>query len=134
MKRLLLFALSLGLILSGFAQATYHVGTTEYYKGQEYASTGNPKVKRSEENKQIFLDSLGYEDTPKGYEIDHIIPLVDGGSDDKSNMQLLTEEEHKLKTSKEATARARGNREILTGPRGGKYYINKNGNKTYIKQ
>lgn len=22
---------------------------------------------------------------------------------------------------------------ILTGPRGGKYYINKNGNKTYIK-
>ena len=27
-----------------------------------------------------------------------------------------------------------GGREILTGPRGGQYYINKNGNKTYVKR
>ena len=26
-----------------------------------------------------------------------------------------------------------GNHQILVGPRGGKYYINKNGNKTYVK-
>lgn len=29
---------------------------------------------------------------------------------------------------------ASGNRTIYTGPRGGKYYINGNGNKTYIKR
>ncbi|UCA61819.1 hypothetical protein KB553_09915 [Chryseobacterium rhizoplanae] len=32
------------------------------------------------------------------------------------------------------TLKGPNDEEILTGPRGGKYYINKNGNKTYIKR
>ena len=87
-----------------FSQETYKVGTTEYYVG-EYYTTGHKKVKRSESNKRKFLESKGYKDTPEGYEIDHIIPLSEGGTDDPSNMQLLTVAEHRSKTSQEASKR-----------------------------
>ncbi len=83
------------------AQSTYKVGDTEYYYGRYYVTTGKPMVKRSYANKEIFLNTLGLEDTPEGYEIDHIIPLFMGGSDSPENMQLLTFKEHKIKTAKE---------------------------------
>ena len=35
------------------------------------------------------------------YEVDHIIPLSQGGTNDKSNLQALRSECHKLKTSYE---------------------------------
>jgi len=37
---------------------------------------------------------------------DHIVPLIDGGENRESNLQLLLNEHHKPKTSAEATARA----------------------------
>ncbi|MFC5046383.1 HNH endonuclease signature motif containing protein [Aquimarina hainanensis] len=199
----------------------YKIGNTEYYYGQYYATTGKPLVKRSAANKRVFLQSLGYNKIPFGYEIDHIKPLSEGGTDDPSNMQLLTIEQHKRKTARERAKRSNSSypvlkqkqysnstyhnrhntssisnssyletdlkkqtiytgknggksyiisnekkvylspkkrtsnryyssssypiptystpnnssrRTILTGPRGGKYYINSNGNKTYIKK
>ncbi len=80
---------------------TYKVGDTEYYSGRYYKSTGKPMVKRSLENKKKFLASKGLKRTPRGYEIDHIIPLSLGGSDSPQNMQLLTIAQHKAKTQKE---------------------------------
>ncbi|HAZ00604.1 MAG: hypothetical protein A2W90_04950 [Bacteroidetes bacterium GWF2_42_66] len=59
----------------------------------------------------------------------------------KSNSQINTlknsnfDTEHYLK-SKSTPSKSKGyykDKTIYTGPRGGKYYINKNGNKTYIK-
>lgn len=37
---------------------------------------------------------------------DHVIPLADGGENRESNLQLITEETHKMKTAREALARA----------------------------
>jgi len=163
-----------------YAQSTYTVGSTEYTYGEYYSTTGKPKVVRSASNKKDFLKSRGYESTPYGYEIDHIIPLSQGGSDDPSNMQLLTVSQHQQKTARERTQVAQTNtysvykvnspayystptvkpakiqystpnyttplytlpthnnsssstRTIYTGSRGGQYYINSNGNKTYVK-
>jgi len=82
------------------AQNTYKCGKTEYYIDKTY-SNGQPKVKRSHKNKKEFLNSIGYDKTPEGYEIDHIIPLSHGGTDDPSNMQLLTKDEHRKKTAQE---------------------------------
>ena len=41
----------------------------------------------------------------EGTEVDHIIPLWQGGSDTVSNKQLLCKECHKVKTRKEAAVR-----------------------------
>ncbi|MAJ59069.1 MAG: hypothetical protein CBC48_03205 [bacterium TMED88] len=40
------------------------------------------------------------------WEVDHIVPLVDGGSHEMSNLQSLCTPCHKRKTAAEATARA----------------------------
>ena len=41
-----------------------------------------------------FLSSLGYDSVPEGMQVHHIIPLSEGGTDDPSNMILLSNEEH----------------------------------------
>ena len=156
MKKIFLLAISLTIVFYANAQNnTYIKGGTEYYTNQYYSTTGMPKVKRSQANKNKFLKSKGYYQVPHGYEVDHIIPLSEGGSDTPSNMQLLTIKEHARKTAKERAKRTNStystlpkyksnstysipsktynNKTILTGSRGGKYYINSNGNKTYIK-
>ena len=96
----LLFCL---LTFSGFAQKkeTYLKDATTYYVDSVYKSTGLPVVKRSAKAKREFLRQKNLQKCPKGYEIDHIIPLFKGGLDVPENMQLLTIEEHKKKTIKE---------------------------------
>ena len=80
---------------------TNNVKGTKYISGQTYKTTGEPKVKRSESAKKEFLKSKGYTKIPKGYQIDHKIPLSQGGKDVPSNMQLLSVSEHKAKTARE---------------------------------
>jgi len=139
-----------------FAQETYKIGSTEYYYNKTYSTTGKPKVKRNPANKRKFLKSMGYSKTPYGFEIDHIIPLSEGGTDDPSNMQLLTVKEHDRKTARERAKNSNSTytgynnyysnstsnsdsykysngKKIYTGKNGGKYYINSNGKKTYLK-
>lgn len=162
----LLFALALLFTFTLCAQNTYTVGSTEYYVNQTYSTTGKPLVKRSAANKTKFLKAKGFTATPVGYEIDHIIPLSQGGSDDASNMQLLTITQHRAKTARErattsstsyfpsststSTSSSSYNyssstytfpststsstRVLQTRSRGGTYYINSNGNKTYVKK
>jgi HNH endonuclease/PBCV-specific basic adaptor protein len=105
-KYILFLIISFLLSLPSFSQETYKIGNTEYYYGEYYSTTGKPLVKRSGTNKRNFLYSLGYSEIPKGYEIDHIIPLSEGGTDDPSNMQLLTIEQHKRKTALERSSRS----------------------------
>lgn len=139
---------------------TYVVNGTEYYKNETYSTTGKPKVKRNMAVRHQFLKRLGYDEVPEGYEVDHRIPLSQGGSDTPDNMQLLTIEQHTAKTASErsnisisgstpsyystqttspttyslpSTTMPKSNPEIQTGPRGGKFYINSNGNKTYVR-
>jgi hypothetical protein len=112
----IIFILSLLLFTCfiSYSQETYKVGNTEYYYGRYYTSTCKPLVKRSHANIQKFLNSKGLFEIPKGYEVDHIIPLSEGGSDDPSNMQLLTVEQHQIKTAKE---RANTGNSTYTGNR-----------------
>jgi 5-methylcytosine-specific restriction protein A len=52
-------------------------------------------------------DTLGqsYRCTYPGKDVDHIINLASGGTDDLSNLQLLCDWHHKQKTAKEAAAK-----------------------------
>ncbi len=114
------------------SKQTYTVDSTTYIYGEYYKTTGKPKVQRSAKARQEFLKSKGYDKTPDGYHVDHIIPLSQGGLDAPSNMQLMPMVEHKQKTSKERKNIA--NKTIYIGSRGGQYYINSKGNKVYISK
>lgn len=56
---------------------------------------------------------------------DHIVPLIDGGENRESNLQLITEKQHKLKTAHEAMERAKtrakqhAHRSYVTAPQPG---------------
>lgn len=63
--------------------------------------------KRDPKVVERFLEKEGLRKIPKGKEVDHKKPLVDGGSDTVRNLQLLTERQHAAKTAKEAIARAK---------------------------
>ena len=62
-------------------------------------------VVRSETIRAQFLAGRGMKFVPRGYEVDHIIPLWAGGKDEPSNMQILTIEGHKTKTKHETAVR-----------------------------
>ncbi len=64
-------------------------------------------IKRDLKVVERFLKKEGLTKTPKGKEVDHIKPLVDGGSDTVRNMQLLTVKQHATKTAREAKARSK---------------------------
>lgn len=152
----------LGVDIFAQSKQTYKSNGTTYYFNETYKTTGHLKVERSSSAKNEFLKSRGYKNVPSGYQVDHIVPLSEGGADKPSNMQLIPTEQHNIKT---ATERANNNtsstyrtptyksnstykrsnistpsysncsgKTIHPGPKGGQYYINSNGNKTYIKK
>jgi 5-methylcytosine-specific restriction endonuclease McrA len=82
-------------------KSAYKSGSTKYYIGETYKTTGLPKVDRSSSAKDKFLKSQSLKAVPSGYEVDHVVPLSKGGADDLSNMQLLPKSVHKVKTSRE---------------------------------
>ena len=63
--------------------------------------------KRDPEVRKKFLAKQGRKIAPAGYEVDHKVPLEDGGRDSMANMQLLTKKKHAIKTAREARARAK---------------------------
>ena len=92
---------------SGQTSTHSHLGVSRHsstsrthYSGGTYKS-GYAKVERSETAKMQFLRQHGLTRIPPGYNIDHIRPLSQGGSDTPSNMQLLSVEAHHQKTAAE---------------------------------
>ena len=79
---------------------SYGLTTMPKSSGQYYR-TGYVKVDRSSGARSDYLRSQGYTSTPSGYQVDHIGPLSRGGADTPYNMQLLSVEAHKSKTSME---------------------------------
>ncbi len=65
----------------------------------------NCMQKRDPKVVERFLKKEGLAKIPKGKEVDHKKPLVDGGSDTVRNLQLLTKKQHAVKTKLEAKAR-----------------------------
>lgn len=54
---------------------------------------------RDMEMRSVFLKMHGYDHTPPGYEVHHIIPLSEGGADAPNNMVLLSEADHQQVTA-----------------------------------
>lgn len=54
---------------------------------------------RDMEMRRVFLKRHGYDHTPEGYEVHHIIPVSEGGADTPDNMVLLSEEDHRQVTA-----------------------------------
>ena len=63
--------------------------------------------KRDPEVVERFLKKEGLKKVPKVKDVDHKVPLADGGSDTVRNLQLLTIKQHAAKTAREARARAK---------------------------
>ena len=60
-----------------------------------------PKFKRKQETLQKWLELHGLKKIPKGYELDHKIPLSQGGTDTLRNLRPIKTKRHKIKTAKE---------------------------------
>lgn len=60
--------------------------------------TDNGKIARNMSARNKFLKDRRLSKVPKGYQVDHKKPLYAGGADTPSNMQLLTNAEHRAKT------------------------------------
>lgn len=59
------------------------------------------KTKRTGEGRRKLLKKKGLKKTPRGKEIDHKIPLSEGGSDTLRNVRLIRKKTHKKKTKTE---------------------------------
>ncbi len=65
------------------------------------------RYKRKTSTRQRFLKKKGLKKVPRGKEIDHKIPLSEGGSDTLRNLRLIKKKTHKQKTRQEARRRAK---------------------------
>jgi 5-methylcytosine-specific restriction endonuclease McrA len=61
-----------------------------------------PKFKRKQSTKERWLKRHGYKKIPAGKELDHKIPLSEGGTDTLWNLHLIKKRRHKEKTKREA--------------------------------
>ena len=110
MKRAVLFLLAflvaVFVIYESYKSEPVKSETTSVQSIPDVARDSDGKIKRSQSAVHLFLKEHGLTKIPKGYNVDHIVPLWKGGSDTPDNMQLLTIEEHHKKTAKEAHERA----------------------------
>ncbi len=91
--------LALALSLPGWqALAGGHAGHHSHRYCSSCSRDSHGRIKRSEGAKHKFLKSKGLTHVPKGYEVDHVVPLSKSGKDEPSNMQLLPHEQHEAKT------------------------------------
>jgi len=65
------------------------------------------RCKRKTSTRQRFLKKKGLKKVPRRKEIDHKVPLSEGGSDSLRNLRLIKEKTHRQKTKREARKRAR---------------------------
>ena len=63
--------------------------------------------KRKSSTKQRWLKRHEYKKVPRGYVLDHKIPLSEGGTDTLWNLHLIKKRTHKKKTRREAKRRLR---------------------------
>lgn len=63
--------------------------------------------KREASTIQRFLKKKGFKKVPRGKQIDHKVPLSEGGSDSLQNLRLIKKKIHKQKTKQEARRRAK---------------------------
>jgi 5-methylcytosine-specific restriction endonuclease McrA len=63
--------------------------------------------KRKTSTRQRFLKKKGLKRVPRGKQIDHKVPLSEGGSDSLRNLRLIKKKTHKQKTKREARKRAK---------------------------
>ena len=92
---------------SGHHRSTYstspktsHYSTSGHHRST-YSTTAkrdsHGHIQRSSTERERFMRETGYPHGRKGYVIDHIVPLSEGGTDDPSNMQWQTKEDAKAK-------------------------------------
>ena len=84
----------------------YHYTTGGHKSNYAYGVSrdSHGRIKRSSKERYDFMKQTGYSHGRKGYIIDHIIPLSEGGCDCPSNMQWQTIDEAKRKDKNMMTA------------------------------
>lgn len=84
---------------SSSPKSSYH--TSSGHHRSTYSTTAkrdsHGHIQRSSTAREHFMKETGYPKGRKGYVIDHIVPLSEGGADDPSNMQWQTKEDAKAK-------------------------------------
>jgi len=80
------------------ASSKRYTNNPKPYSPNGVQRTDNGKIARNMSARNNFLKDRGLSKVPKGYQVDHKKPLYAGGADTPSNMQLLTNAEHRAKT------------------------------------
>ena len=76
-----------GVVLNKFGKSVGYVATP---KGYRYIKVGKKQILKHRFIWEAFNGNI-----PSGLEIDHIVPLSDGGSDELSNLRVVTSRENK---------------------------------------
>ena len=84
---------------------TARIGATERTRGSKWMKIRARWLR--EHPLCVMCEAKGY--ARPATQLDHIIPLIDGGKDDESNYQSLCEPCHKDKTAAEARGRGGSN-------------------------
>lgn len=87
-----------------FATLEAKAGTTPRIRGSKWVKTR----KRIAVEQQFRCQDCGCVWLPWRDQVDHDVPLEQGGSNDDGNLNLLCVDCHNTKTAQEAAARARG--------------------------
>lgn len=83
--------------VKSYSSKSYTKSVINKVKCSSCKRDSNGKISRSESAVLKFKKQTGYPNGRPGYVVDHKIPLYKGGTDDPSNMQWLTVQQHHQK-------------------------------------
>ncbi|HLO45820.1 MAG TPA: hypothetical protein VK175_15885 [Leadbetterella sp.] len=121
---------------TGFANIGFIKPGTEIFILDYIESNSYSKFFKVRFNNQIgYISTASFENTPNANLIDILSKTSNQSSSENKNLYVQPYSSTSIKSYYPSTSReSSSGKTIHTGPRGGRYYINSNGNKTYVKR